>query len=142
MLANDQSVMRAIYALFTLYVRTGTCFQATYDCLLTGKCGPKERSIHFPSPPGLTRWSMLRFSDGRRAPGYARIRMDCRIKPGDDEVKSETLPIPVCYPVRHARLPDCSAAGREGHAEAVLIHRSELECEFCRAAPRSPPLFP
>jgi hypothetical protein len=42
------------------------------------------------SPPGLTRWSMLKcnFSSHTASLRKRRCRMDCRVKPGNDERKS------------------------------------------------------
>ncbi len=46
----------------------------------------------FPSPPGLTRWSMptCRIRDVRRA--TLHVRMDCRVKPGNDELSKPKHP--------------------------------------------------
>jgi hypothetical protein len=45
------------------------------------------------SPPGLTRWSMLKCSAGSRAEPQNQPlrRMDCRIKSGNDEVRTKEI---------------------------------------------------
>jgi hypothetical protein len=48
---------------------------------------PKFCGAYYSSPPGLTRWSMLKRRMGCAAANFRKrfVRMDCRVKPGNDE---------------------------------------------------------
>ena len=105
------------------------------------------------SPPGLTRWSMPRCGERCRCRECKRrVRMDCRIKPGNDgmEIPARNHPPPQSGgggaptgPARSGRPDDRLRApvGARGDAVCSSVREKSANsvCPLHRACARSPP---
>jgi hypothetical protein len=98
-----------------------------------------------PSPsslPGLTRWSMLTGHEANSAANLSepKPRMDCRVKPGNDDVGDNTPTASLRgatrrgNPASRASPPDCFAAARND--DVKNRSRGAIAPELCQPPPR------